>query len=794
MPVVIFLISGQLLAQDQSGQADLGPTAEDEISDATPNLGDIIPLRKELLMHLADVGNGLRRMKDASEIETQLEKAETNLRRRADELKRLKDSGYRNFSEITALKQALGRDNLLLEESSRSLVRRINQLWDWRKELLDDKNRLNEFQTSLQNDDVFDRVKSNFEDLNNKIDGVLSLVLEKLEPMLRAQAKLAELEPEIIGLSSELKSMTTTELYSNPSILSPRYFSAFGRDLWNSFRYGIYDIRWPDSQFFERFRWTIILQGFVSFFVIMALYRNRPALVKSKDWRFLASHPISAGLFLGIAVVVWVYKYRGVPTTWELAYTILGGVTFLLVVKDLIEASWKRHFVYGFVSVLIIQRLAIAVGLPPPLLRLYVFLVSIASVIFCLRWARESSRLEEPSFYAWLLRPISVIFVVIIIAEIRGNAALAEYLFNSLIFSIAALLLYTLSIYMIVGGLKWLVYNSFLGLLASTKAEADTLVQRIANVIKAFFGIMLISNFLVIWGAYDSLNNALNGILSLGFNLGSLRISVGLLITVAAILYVSYLISLIIQKMILNNIILTQKLETGVRISIARLVHYVIIFISFLLALAALGVKLTELTIMLGALGVGIGFGLQGIVNNLLSGIILLFEQPVRVGDIIEIGGLWAEVKTIGLRATTVKTYDGADLMIPNSDLISNQVTNWTLSNRLVRLIIPVGVAYGSDVPLVIDTLKKCAHANQLIAQAPAPEVLFMSFGESSLNFELRVWVLDADYRLRVKNELHQEIDQRFRDLNIEIAFPQRDLHIRSMGQSIVLQPPEKKR
>jgi small-conductance mechanosensitive channel len=231
--------------------------------------------------------------------------------------------------------------------------------------------------------------------------------------------------------------------------------------------------------------------------------------------------------------------------------------------------------------------------------------------------------------------------------------------------------------------------------------------------------------------------------------------------------------------------------EKGVRHSIARLVHYVIIIAGFLLAISALGFEITKLTIMLGALGVGIGFGLQGVVNNFVSGLILLFERPVRVGDTIEIGGKWAEIKRIGLRATTVQTVDQADVIIPNADLVSNQVTNWTLSNRQVRLIIPVGVAYGSDVPLVIDTLTTCAKDQEMVNAFPPPQVLFLGFGESSLNFELRVWVKDADFRLKISSELHQLIDGKFREAKIEIAFPQRDLHLRSLDESVIWKPQE---
>jgi len=280
-------------------------------------------------------------------------------------------------------------------------------------------------------------------------------------------------------------------------------------------------------------------------------------------------------------------------------------------------------------------------------------------------------------------------------------------------------------------------------------------------------------------------------LLTLGLNLGSQRITVGLVLVSAGILYGSFFVSWIVQKLLMDEVLARRRVETGARISIARLVHYVLIFGGFLLALLALGFDFTKLTIMLSALGVGIGFGLQSIVNNFVSGLILLFERPVRVGDYIELGEKWAEIKKIGLRATTVQTFDQSDMIIPNADLVNNTVTNWTLSNRRVRITIPVGVAYGSDVSLVMETLIACANASSNVAKTPAPQVLFLSFGDSSLYFELRAWIAHAEERLDVKSELHQEIDRSFREAKIEIAFPQQDLHLRSVDELINLQPQE---
>ena len=161
------------------------------------------------------------------------------------------------------------------------------------------------------------------------------------------------------------------------------------------------------------------------------------------------------------------------------------------------------------------------------------------------------------------------------------------------------------------------------------------------------------------------------------------------------------------------------------------------------------------------------------------------------MGDYVELGGQWSQVKRIGIRSTTVQTFDMSDVIIPNAHLISNQVTNWTLSNRKARVTIRGGVAYGSDVPLVMETLMACAEANSMVDKTFEPQVLFMSFGESSLDFILRVRILDAEYRLQVTSELHQEIDRSFREAKIEIALPQRDVHLRSLDESVILRPPE---
>ena len=201
-----------------------------------------------------------------------------------------------------------------------------------------------------------------------------------------------------------------------------------------------------------------------------------------------------------------------------------------------------------------------------------------------------------------------------------------------------------------------------------------------------------------------------------------------------------------------------------------------------LIALSIAGVTFQNLAIIAGALSVGIGFGLQNIVNNFVSGLILLFERPIRTGDWIVVGGVEGHVRRISIRSTQIETFDHADVIVPNSDLISGNVTNWMLRDNYGRVRIPVGVAYGSDTQRVKEILLRVAREHPLVVSnsrvVSDPYVLFLSFGDSSLNFELRAHVRHVDRRLTVLSDLNFAIDDAFREAGVEIPFPQRDLHI----------------
>ena len=236
-----------------------------------------------------------------------------------------------------------------------------------------------------------------------------------------------------------------------------------------------------------------------------------------------------------------------------------------------------------------------------------------------------------------------------------------------------------------------------------------------------------------------------------------------------------------LRNLIVDRLLAGSSVEIGVRQAVGSIIRYIVIAIGLVIILQTAGIDVSSLTILAGALGIGVGFGLQNITNNLVSGIIILLERPIKVGDRIEVGKVIGDVLKISLRATTVRTNDNIAIIVPNSDFVSSTVTNWSYTDRDVRFNIPVGVSYNSDPEVVRRILVEVADDHPGVLKEPKPDVIFEEFGESSLNFLLRVWTREYITRpFILRSELNFAIKKKFKEHGIEIPFPQRDLHIRS--------------
>jgi len=276
--------------------------------------------------------------------------------------------------------------------------------------------------------------------------------------------------------------------------------------------------------------------------------------------------------------------------------------------------------------------------------------------------------------------------------------------------------------------------------------------------------------------------------LGASFTVGSLTISLGSVLAAVVAVWIALMISRVIRFFFEEEVASRVALPPGVPATMSRLIHYVILVIGAFLALAAAGIELGQLAIVFGAFGVGIGFGLQTIVNNFISGLILMFERPIRVGDVVQLGTVSGTVTTIGIRASRVRTWDGSEVVVPNGNLISSELVNWTLSDVHRRLEMPVGVAYGSDPEQVIALLVSTMRTHDKVLATPEPFALFVGFGGSSLDFSARCWCRFDD-SIRTASDLHVAFNRALADAGIEIPFPQRDLHLRSVDPDIRLHP-----
>jgi small-conductance mechanosensitive channel len=278
--------------------------------------------------------------------------------------------------------------------------------------------------------------------------------------------------------------------------------------------------------------------------------------------------------------------------------------------------------------------------------------------------------------------------------------------------------------------------------------------------------------------------SAVEAILTAELEVGTIALSLANVLTFGLTIWLSFALSRFIRFALEEDVYPRLQLARGIPYAASTFAHYAILTLGFLLAVAATGIDLDRFALLAGALGVGIGFGLQNVVNNFVSGLILLTERPVQVGDTIEMSdGLLGEVRRIGIRSSTVRTWTGAELIVPNGQLVSDRVTNWTLSDRLRRIEVTVGVAYGSDVDAVLALLREVGAENDDALGDPAPRALFRGFGDSSLDFELRIWTGAFDEFARVQSDLNVAINARLAAAEIEIPFPQRDLHVRSVDE-----------
>ncbi len=371
-----------------------------------------------------------------------------------------------------------------------------------------------------------------------------------------------------------------------------------------------------------------------------------------------------------------------------------------------------------------------------------------------------------------------LIFTVALAASLIGYLRLGRLLASGLLGSGALALILFASV-LVSTGLAALALRVWpLSLLQMVQHHRDLLEHRA----RRLFGLMAVLGWaarsLDYVGLFQSAWSSGHALLAAEVGRGAIQISVGAILEFVVTVWVAYLASAFIRFVLHEDVYPRTHITRGMSYAISSLLNYVVIALGFVLALGSLGVDPTKVTVLAGALGVGIGFGLQGIVNNFVSGLILLFERPIHVGDIVEVGDLAGEVSRIGIRASTVRTWQGAEIIVPNAQLVAERVTNWTLSDRTRRIDLPVGVNYASEPSKVVALLEAVARAHPQIMDVPTPQAVFLAFGDSSINFELRAWTNRFERWAVIRTELAAAIYTALHEAGMVLPFPQREVRV----------------
>jgi potassium efflux system protein len=784
----LFLLPSGVVAQQQTPPTP-PTTVKPEHPPEAPDLADLVLQANELSSRRAAIETKIAHGLDLKALKKGLQEIKASLAKYPPIIEQMQASPSLHFDKIAAYKDTIRLNHADLEKIIEPLTRAIKNLAEERKQWLAERKRWEKWQSLLLADENLDGIKNTFADTQSTIDSALLLINQQLQPLLDLLQQAGSVDGTINRLTAELDGLTLARrrallVDESVPLFSWTYLSQLKKLTWFEVDRGVETISYPKLVFFYKNQgWILVLQilSALGVFLVILWYRDR--LMESERWRFLARRPLAAGLLLGIYPF---FPFMEVlPASVHLVYMAVGGLAGVRLLNSLMKEFWQRLLLIALVFFIVSLQMFYFINLPDALVRLYVFIAALVGLGLC-SWRAVVNAREGSPLITWLFRLGGGLFIVVLVAELVGFFSFAEYLFRASLRTVGFTILAWLGIHIARGCVEGLVHSALLQSFPLVRDHTKGIIRRATGLVAVLISGVTLAMILMVWGVYDNPLASTQGILSWGLTIGSRKITLGLILTAAVCLYGAFVLSWVLQGLLLQDKSAQQKVGHGGQQSLASLIHYALVFVAFLLAMVVLGIDLTKITIMLGALGVGIGFGLQQIVNNFICGIILLWERPIRVGDYIEHAGQWAEVKRIGLRATRVLTFDRADIWIPNGDLITRPVINWTFSDRFARLKLPVGVAYGTDTQQVLNILMEVANEDKAVVQYPAPYAFFNGFGDSSLNFELRVYLLDLDNWFTVYGRLYQEIERKLREAGITIPFPQRDLHLRSVEPAML--------
>lgn len=729
-----------------------------------------------------------------------------------ENLENIFDELLKSYSLLRAQTDSVDLDNQLtttLKEFQQKWNFQKKEISDWSDELTSKTEKLTEQkETLLGNRDIWQRtdtlMREEKADINirNKITDILTefnkaekVTLDEINKSLTLQTKLSE---EIVDVDLTIRNIEDLLLAKKREIFvqnaPPIWESLTGKadtasiskqvkDIWDSYVRTTQEFYKENKEsFVSSIIYFLILLTFILLlkFFSKNLKSDDPKVKKALK---ILKAPISASILISILALAIIYT--DAPEIFFSLMRIIIVFPLLIVLNKLINPS-LRVPLYLFASLLILQQFKLTSASDTEIERILLLVINVI-VLGGLIWMLASGRFDgvftkqsQETKAKVLTKIIIGLFIITLLANMLGYVMLSLTLVNGTINNIFAIIIVLTAALAIQGIIIIFLNTKLAASLNVVKNYPEKIEKVLIKILKlivvAWATIIILKNF----GIREIVFNWLEETVSKEWIIGSFSISLGHILLFFVSIWLSLIIARFIRFILEGDVLPRLNLARGVPGAISTISSYLIIGFGILVAIMSAGIDLNSFALLAGALGIGIGFGLQDIVKNFISGLILIFERPIQVGDAVQVEELSGKVKQIGVRSSTIKTWEGAEVIVPNGNLISNKLINWTLSDQMRRIDVKVGVAYGIDVDQVKETLLKCAKQNDKLLTFPAPSVLFNEFGDSSLDFELRCWTSDFASWVEIRSDIRSAIYKAFREKNIEIPFPQRDLHIKS--------------
>lgn len=788
----IFLCTSTISIAPLQGFGNTVEKVSDEIQEKTQALSliEFYTLSNTLPQELIDLQNEVGDTNDVDKLLEQLPPLSEQIEQVSWEATMAVSNPNLSYHQLSSLEARLVKIKARIAQLNSPIESNIKRLETWYRAWLEKETQLQGFELQVTDDQRLSISLSEIESLEQVIFAAKDLIKNHIVPSLEAGKKIGELQTKVYttsatvaGLIKEMNESGTQQ--TSPSMLSKEFYERFDQQL---LKQGVENLRLfakYQQGYLKKNSITVGLCILSTAILAFFIYLSRALSKSTPRWHSFTSRPVTTAILLS-GTAFFFYDALAVRSNLPPDWNTLALIPLVMAVALLMDLICNTPYQYKLLRLLaLVFALSVlfnVLGMPQPILYLFVFYVSVIGFVYHLHIIVRKLRNPRSMKLSWATWFGLILTLTVIIVGTAGYDQLAVGIFGKVLSMIVFTQVILLMFFVITGLLEVLLLHVPAAII---RTNAGIIVKDFIPVLILLLGIIWFASILKILWIYPSLDASFKAISSTALTIGTISITPGLIIGVVVAGYVTLLCSHGIRSILLQETLPRHDVDPGVQVSITRLVHYAVMTIGFLIILRILGFRLGQVAIIGGALGVGIGFGLQAIVNNFVSGLILLFERPVKVGDVVVVGQETGEVKELGLRATTVQTFDNAEIVIPNSELITKNVTNWTLAEKRVRVRVPIGVAYGSDVENVLRVLLACAHANPTVLTTPASRALFLAFGESSLNFELRVWISDFNDKLRVLSELNQDIESEFNLAGVVVPFPQRDLHIRSVDQKV---------